>query len=85
MTQAAKRAAGQLVVLPVNKDPVLFCQDLLLKDSRNDREIAEDIGVSPSCIWYWRNTPPWHGRISTVKKILKHYGWEIHYKRLRSK
>ena len=79
------QAAAKLTTLPFNKDPVLFCQDLLLNDKRNDREIAEELELSASTIWYWRNEPRQHGRVSTVKKILNHYGWEIHYKRKKAR
>lgn len=74
---------NNLAILPVNKDPVEFCSALLWNDTRAEHEIADDIGVSTSTVWYWKNTPPLYGRISTVKKILAAYGWEIHYKRIQ--
>lgn len=76
---------NNLAILPANRDPVDFCSALLWNDTRGDHEIADDIGISASTVWHWKNNPPLHGRISTVKKILVAYGWEIHYKRIKSK
>lgn len=72
---------GKVSALPFNKDPILFCQDLLLSDSSSDSFIAQEIEMSNCTIWRWRNDPPIFGRVKTMKAILDYYGWKLKYVR----
>lgn len=84
MAAKAKAKTQKQIIhtLPFNKDPVSFCTDLLWDDPHGEQIIAEEIGISRNTVWYWKNDPPTHAHITTIQKILKYYGWEIHYKRV---